>query len=655
MEARQINADPIRVLLNYWEIPAQQIHSTLDRLLDQGISRVTSFVPWHVVESDISHSLNRFLIALTERRMQLTLIVTPELGVHLPASGLPKDFTTKPDHLAYHSKQSPILTSAPPKLFHLPSFFSSEVSHRYSTFLTRLDSALGGLEKNFPSIRSTLQLAIGGSFWKSYQPPFSDLKQPFSQESGDFSSAASVAYRKWLENHFSSGEWGALSVKTRLPEKVTRQWFSQYSENVFRGRGYQAFRRRCSDFDLSEIELFSPEFDPGLIYPLTLEAMGISADAEWFEIYSKYLDEASARKSWGADGIAHSVIRWSSLGPFHRLADAEKQFLILKSLLLLGSQGGGILIDEGVWSRLSSVFRARLHSISQRLADQSMRLRDEAYYLVPHLWSKSGALWSEISRRAGHHARLVTSAEVVLRAEDARLLISDPNVLMTRELLLKLLAWAKTGKIVALAESDSMTDSARQELKKQIPHQPSVQVDLGVPYRLCPIGRGQLVFYGHPEMLRMSGLNQIPALADWVGSVFSLAEVDGSCRVEDPRICAISMGGRDRTRSFPLFLLNGSKSKLHAEFKFKDPVVIEDLTMPSGQVDAASAAQKFALEIPAFGAFSLRVRPVAVRPQRKVELSRDSSAQQPGPSSAPRPEVLRREPLSPQSGVGLEA
>src|SRR5271167_5036060 len=112
MEGGQINSTarspanfPIQLLVNYWEIVPSEMSARLDHLYRAGVKHVTSFVPWQAVESDITHSLSRFLQALSDRKMTVSLIVTPELGIHFTFSGLPKDVMNRTDTAAQHHQK----------------------------------------------------------------------------------------------------------------------------------------------------------------------------------------------------------------------------------------------------------------------------------------------------------------------------------------------------------------------------------------------------------------------------------------------------------------------------------------------------------------------------------------------------------------------
>src|SRR5277367_1352751 len=88
------------VLLNYWEIKPTQYETRLQELALKEIRVVSAFVPWAHVETDIFHSLRKFVKAAHAARVQLKLFVMPELGVNYPNAGFPKDLLKEIPNLA---------------------------------------------------------------------------------------------------------------------------------------------------------------------------------------------------------------------------------------------------------------------------------------------------------------------------------------------------------------------------------------------------------------------------------------------------------------------------------------------------------------------------------------------------------------------------
>ena len=171
------------------------------------------------------------------------------------------------------------------------------------------------------------------------------------------------------------------------------------------------------------------------------------------------------------------------MGGFRLLSEPEKQFLILKSLLLFGGQGGGIFIDESEWFSLSSSFRVRSEALAQSLVEGDFQLKNRALYLAPHLWSNPGTLWEEFSKRAFPHLRMVSSMDLLARERNARLLIVDPATIMTKEMIQKLTAWAKAGRVVVMPRNQFYTEMAKEEIERSLTKTKRIEVDIGLTYR----------------------------------------------------------------------------------------------------------------------------------------------------------------------------
>jgi hypothetical protein len=135
MTEGEVNQQPVQLLVNYWEIRPSFMGDKLNELIRQGVTHICAFVPWQAVESDISHRLLRFIQAVAERKMTVSLIVTPEVGVHYPNAGLPKDIIGKPEAQAIHAQGRGIPVTLPPNSFPLPSLLSPELTKRYYRLL----------------------------------------------------------------------------------------------------------------------------------------------------------------------------------------------------------------------------------------------------------------------------------------------------------------------------------------------------------------------------------------------------------------------------------------------------------------------------------------------------------------------------------------
>jgi hypothetical protein len=656
----------IQVVVNYWEnrpgpdgrpgrgdAKAHVAHR-LDELLRKGVHHVATFVPWQAVESDISHSLARFLHAAAERNMGVSLILTPEVGVHFPNSGLPRDVLSRADNTAFHADQSPATAVLPPNVFNLPSFFSPEFSKRYHNFLSRMDNLLASFERaaaegSGPSM-ANVTVAVSGSFWKYYRSPRQSAVRPFGGLAGDFSAQGSLGYRKHLEQFYSQREFlgadghGSAGARWKSPalDEVNRRCFYQLSEEVFRNRTAQNLRKRSLNqpsftgtgtgaggrgtMKSLEMELYTPEADPSQSYSSFLQVIaGGNAD---FSRLSTYIEEASCRSSQAGGEATAPYLHWTSLGGFMSLSDSERQFLVLKSLLLMGSQGGGVLIDEQEWFSFSAAFRARAENFGRSMSQGDLKLKNRALYLTSHLWSRADALWDELFARVGPSARLIASVDRVTRERDAGLVVVDPSLIVTKDMVAKLGAWLKSkgsghgNRLVVLPRSPLFTEAARQELEALVAGTKKLEIDLGVPYRLYAFGEGKLVVYDAGEDLQGRG-GSLERWQHFLTSILSLAEIQAYCRLSDSRLNLIPL--ERQGKGLGLFILNPTGRSVTADIVFPNEVEVSDLALAlnsraSRRTEHGDGARlpaaRFALEVPPSGILSLSVDSGALADER---------------------------------------
>lgn len=636
MVAGEANPHPIQLLVNYWDIRPGSMGARLDEWIGRGVTRLTTFVPWQAVESDISHSLARFLIAGAERRMELTLIVTPEVGVHYPSSGLPREILKKSDGWARTPSGAEIPVMVPPNAIALPSLSSPEFSKRYHAFLTRLDSALADLARTQPTVLDRVTLALTGSFWKYYRSAQQASGSAFAGVAGDYSGSASVVFRQRIEQFYGQREFAdagpvvAQRWKARALEEVNRRWFFQQGEDVFRMRSTQSVQRRAAGVGMTQVELFCPEADPGFTYSSVLQlATGAPVD---FHRLSRLIDDMASRVGHAGPRAVPGRVHWTRAGAFRSLSDSEKQFLLLKSLLSFGPRGGGVLVDADEWFGLSPAFRAKAEVLARWMSEGRLRASPNAVYLAPHLWSSYGTLWEELLAATGGAvdggASLMASVDAAVGTTGVSLLIVDPAMVMTQDGVEKLLRWASSGGLLALPRGPLYSDAARGIIDLAVEEAPALEIQLGISYRLHRVGDGKLVLFDLPEGLNVQG----EALSAWrrfISGMLSVAGYRQPCRSSDGRLQLVSL--RRRGGGDGLFILNPTSRAVTADLIFPCDVVVGDL--------AEAIATGPASKIPSTHRYQLEVPPKGVLPVHVEGLERDRDE---GRSASLSAEVLRR-------------
>jgi hypothetical protein len=361
-----------------------------------------------------------------------------------------------------------------------------------------------------------------------------------------------------------------------------------------------------------------------------------------FHRLSSLIDESSSMMSMAGYGVASSFIHWTSLGSFRSLTDSEKQFLILKSLLLLGSQGGGVLIDEEEWLSLSRNFRSHAEAFARSIERGDLALKTTAVYLASHLWSGPTALWREFSKKAQTRARKIASLDLALSLGDVRLLMVDPSVIFTRDTVRKLIQWVSGDeqRVLALPRSILFTENARAQLELIMAEAKQIDVNLGISYRVLAggsTGYGKLVLYDVPE----AALTQEMTGQSWgafMTQILSLAEMESECQASDSRIELIPLKRPDGSEG--LFVLNGSRKAVSADLFFPVDVSIGDLAAvverasrvtadlmglenPASGDSKIEPAKRFALDVPPCGVLSLAVDRVGMTQKRDEQAAAD--------------------------------
>jgi len=620
---------PLQILVNYWELKPQRLAAKLDLLLRQGITHVSSFVPWQAAENDISHSLTKFLQLLTDRKMSATLILSPEVGVHALYAGLPKDLAKNSEIQARNRDEQPATVVLPPRIFALPTLHAKEFTNRYHAFLGKLDAMIGDLGRAQPELLDSLQLILTGSFFKYYRPASGSQFAAFRGQNGDRSNSAELAFRSELDHYANLREFakGGLGIvpKAKENEPIFRAQFQQNAEELFRIGQSRQVRKRSIGVDVVQAELFTPEADPSLAYSNLFQLT--SRGMPDFPALDRMIAEAATRQAMVGEARAAPVLHWTGFGPFTRLTDSEKQYLILKALLLLGSRGGGVLLDETEWFSLSSAFRKRTELFAETLLARELELETKAFCLTGHLWSdgkvtdaltkeSTSLFWPELRLTLDTQARLIASPEALVWEEEAKIVFVEPNVILTVEKWRKLVAWSEAGRILVLSRHQPMSSAVRADFEAALKTRTKLDLNIGTRYFVYGAGEGKLVLF--EPISNGAGATAAQISSDWkrfVASMLSLAHATPEMGVSDPRIDLVCLkrGLENGSGRAGLFVFNGSRSAVNAEIRFENEVTISDLSAvlsrKSANTEDANGAEsnRFELETPPCGVLPISV------------------------------------------------
>jgi hypothetical protein len=603
----------------------------LDQFVRDGVRSIATFVPWQAAEADISHLLPRFLAEAIQRKLSVSLILTPEPGMNYPNAGVPKSLLQKAENRAKDAHEQGFPQALPPGFYELASLSSAEIIKRWHGTLGRVDAILADLEKTHPHAGEFIQTVITGSLWKYYRSPEVAAVAPFAGEGVDLSAASRTQMRGRLEQTLSSREFldgvGAskeevIHWKSKALERVHERWLSQQNEEVFRNRAAQVVGRRSRSFTVVQSDMISPEADPAVFTQQLLNAAGVPGKS--FSGLSRALDaslERLAAAGTEVSGEAPAWVHWSGLGGFGTLADSEKQFLILKSLLNAGTRGGCVIVDEAEWSQLSSGFRARCDALAWSLGTGDLQVRERALYLTPHLWSQPSGAWKVLKRALGAEVRLVASLDLALSRPGVRALFVDPLWIFNRETMMRLLEWSGDGRVLVLPKNAIATAPARRMLEEAMRGSAAraIKISQGVPCDIHPAGTGRVILAEWSESnaaLGKAGSGYSEAeLTTFVEGLLSLSELKPLCQVTDIRVSLIP--ARRVDSGVGLFILNGHSGVVQADLQFNEPVLISEfsaLLQPPGSRPKGGGADPQEPEIAPASTFSLDVPPRGVLP-----------------------------------------
>ena len=599
VRTRKTQIYPLQLTVNFWEIRPSLMAEKLNRLSKQGIRHVTAFVPWQLAESDIQHSLTRFLDAVLERDLSVSLVLTPELGVRFPYSGIPKDLATDPKVMALDRDGNPFFCALPPVWFTLPSFQAPEVWSRYAKFLQKCEGWILDFFRKDPQAKKRIQVVLTGGFFRYYRS-FSELRTRERPDSaGDESKFARTSFETFAKEKYSSPQYRNEYLRERgrgnFQEYLRTAYFWE-AEREFRKKQVACFKRLGTDLDLIHLDLFTPEADPSLLASSAFEDLGKpfhSMDA----LNQRISEELRVVRSDGKKELA-PAIHWSSLGIFGRLSESERQFFLWKTLLNTGSRKGALFLAEEEFNRLPAGFRKKLGFFADLCLEGELRTDPEVVM---------------VSTEDSAHARLnvarsrfpllgegdllqVNDFALLPRLTDLKLVLVDERTMIDSAALAKLIEFSRKGGTVALSKSAFHTELAKLEWKEFYDFKKSLDTPLGGGFEIYRVEAGRWIVYESPMESKV------------FQALYSLAEVGSSFELDGGHCELLALKKRDN-RARALFLMNASVSTERPLVRFETEKEVCDLleTYRQPEAPAAVSVRECRIEIPSHGILSLHV------------------------------------------------
>ena len=502
-------------VINAWDVPTHQVGPTFDVLMQKGLQSFVTFVPWQGVENDISRAFTRFLQHAYERRLDVKMVVTPELGMTFPWCGVPKELATDPAHQSMSKRHGPISVITPNVNFNLPTFFSSEVRERYFGFLVRLESLLKDFCEINPGAAHHFTISVGGSFFKYYRSAVASSYQDYGSEAGDYSLAAQAEFKKYQDK----------KPKTRASEPAQYRSFHRYFEDLFRTKAAQIFQKRNPGWTVEQLEIFTPELDPALAME-NFWAHAMKKPLDLFK-FSKYLTSSFSRIGRNNGKKSTPVLLWSNAGDYGQNAPARTQNGFFQSFMNSLLSQGEVWLSVEAWFSFSDSFRDRLQSLEKQSKESEWKSKDSIYILTSHLWSteKSIQLILEQLSTLGwkQGVRFVQDLSEIPDNDRSFFILIDPDFEINQQLSTELLSKMRKSHSVWFMAESSLADPSLAT------HKHAIHLDQGVPCRIIPIENAKWVVYRQTESV-MAFNHLITQISNLLGESPYLKSSDANIR-----------------------------------------------------------------------------------------------------------------------------
>ena len=590
----------LQVVIDFWKYKPQALEQSIQEWVADGLSEITTFVPWSLLESDVTHQLYRFALCVVESGLRLNLIVTPEVGLDLPNSGLPKEWGGAGSVSTRSAAGRPIPVVMGPNAYALPSLLDAEVSRRYQNYLKKLDSLLGDLYRANPECAHWIELWVGSSFFSLYDRNCSVATG--TQASGEIEA--------WL----NAGEFARETeeIKAKMRERHSdylRGTFISSQCDQFRHKTTLALNKKKLGFKFRQLRTITPEALPVLQPLQALSAMDPYAVGESvaLERFLEVVDQETKNLESVGNQLVPPVLHWTGLGIFHRLSDSEKQHLLLRSILKAAPLGGGVLVSWSEWRGLSKGFKNRIRSLGVMASQGELTDSvDVVYWTAAHGGSELCEYAEEIKAKIPEQCAWINEPSRAQVRRDAKLLIVDSSCLIGKSHIDELLSFAQGGRVVAIPAPNDLKNSmsvlAKRLLIEKLKSAACVSLNHGCALQVFAFGAGEVVLYDSPKE------SADPLFA----SLFNLAKISCLSSTSDIRLELLYLKKSQSESNYAVFIMNRTSAAVSGDLRFTADVSISDLAFghtphPENTGDGTAWAKKFALDVPPYGILPVEV------------------------------------------------
>ncbi len=351
-------------VVRYWELGGKEIFTQLTKIRDRGFTAVGAWVQWSHLESDRTHSLQKFLKQAKAVGLTVRLGVTPELATGFHSGGVPDDLLRDQTNLAQNRLGEPIYACAPPNIHPLVSLLAPKVFQRYGHFLLKLVQILNDVFQEGFNVET--ELVITDSLFKHYRS--AGLTD---EDFGDFSRR---------QGQVAEGPQGEL---------------------LFQNRAVDFLKSRLMRFSHVKILKRNTYARDATLCRLMEELAGVSLNRE--EMFRDFM-HASSRNE----------IAW--LDDLSGLTDRERNFLLSSSMIVYG----------GVWCHAEDLldcsdgFLRKIRGLADSFTASNVERDRTAAVLVGNRFAPA-RLADSLRNRLGNTLKIVTARQEMREQELKRL------------------------------------------------------------------------------------------------------------------------------------------------------------------------------------------------------------------------------------------
>lgn len=573
---------PIQFLIPYWEYRGPALSKLLEVAKHSGIKELFIAPPWSLLESDITHSLPKFLEMTLSQGFSVRIYASLPPGSSMLYGGFPKDLVRQESKLARDASGRLFSRWAPPEPYFIPSLYDLETQKRLLLALAKLDGIARGALQVQKGAREVV-FAASMSFW--------DTLVGVDWSRSDRSEAARADYEKL---QFSD------PLKADLPTQHA------LAKSAFEKKIQDLFQKKNFLFESMPWE--SPETHPEafgkLISALESSVAGTEDVLESASLYGR-----GNRNAW---------CWFLEDGALTQLPSLTRQSLLLRTLLRYGGASSGMVVPVREWLSCSEKFRSTLMGLAHRLEDKSLTpVTDVVLAEVTEVPHASSPLYEWFEKKLGSRVRrgrpfLGQSLDETVVS--TRLIWFAPERYVEKDEALFIPQFVERGGTVILPKTIRADNSVATKLSRLGRGGQELQVNLPVPFSVSLIGQGKLIRLASiPQGEDLNVLcEKILRIADLLplGELRSYPEVESLWFYRD-----LEKNPADPLHQTTVFLLNKSDQPKHAEVDFSSVVSFYDDTRLAQNAEESLAkeefclgkTEKFEMEIPANGVISLAI------------------------------------------------